>query len=449
MTLIAGILVALLAVLLVIGLRGRMVDDDPRCSRCRYNLTSLTGERCPECGTAIGVKTVRFRRRARNRPALISAAVVASMLVLGGGALSGARALKLNWYPYCPLDWVLYAARESRAAGEELSRRVRFEMLSPEELDKVVRTAMARQTETYPQEVPEVWANVLGMLEVAGRLSEEDREAFLGSLVWAEVKVRERVRVWEPLVLELHSRSRSSRSVQYQPRVEIANLKGGRGVWSIAPPFASRFLGLTFKLPWDNSAKYEATTFRKGKHVVRGDLRIRLTDPTRMKRIADPDSGMSWRLDDGSADVYQKSVPFELPYEVFPSDAPDPVRRIDQPELTRRIRRDIKAEFRKSEGPKPNLVSRICFDLTQKRPSEIDLGFDVFLQIDAELIPAGEVLWPKGRVNGIFLASKFFAPRKVNRFDVILRSSRDVAIHTVDCYDIWDGEIVIRDVPVR
>lgn len=40
-------------VLLILGLRGRIVSHDPLCRRCRYSLTGLVSKRCPECGSVV------------------------------------------------------------------------------------------------------------------------------------------------------------------------------------------------------------------------------------------------------------------------------------------------------------------------------------------------------------------------------------------------------------
>lgn len=44
-----------------------LVDSGLACPRCEYNLTGLTGERCPECGAAIDWPVVRRERDERLR----------------------------------------------------------------------------------------------------------------------------------------------------------------------------------------------------------------------------------------------------------------------------------------------------------------------------------------------------------------------------------------------
>jgi hypothetical protein len=62
------------------GLRGRLVDHDPRCRRCGYNLIASPQRpaRCPECGATIyGLGTIRLgARRRRDSLVIIGAAIM-------------------------------------------------------------------------------------------------------------------------------------------------------------------------------------------------------------------------------------------------------------------------------------------------------------------------------------------------------------------------------------
>jgi len=70
---------ALGAVLAWRGVHGRLVDDDPHCRRCGYNLiaTPRRPGRCPECGATIyGLGTIRLGARKRRESLIIIGAAI-------------------------------------------------------------------------------------------------------------------------------------------------------------------------------------------------------------------------------------------------------------------------------------------------------------------------------------------------------------------------------------
>jgi predicted RNA-binding Zn-ribbon protein involved in translation (DUF1610 family) len=67
---------------LVLGLRGRAIDDHPLCVRCGYDLSRLPADQCPECGSAlIRAGAVRVGHRQRR----IGLVVAGGLIVLAVG----------------------------------------------------------------------------------------------------------------------------------------------------------------------------------------------------------------------------------------------------------------------------------------------------------------------------------------------------------------------------
>jgi len=96
------------AVLLVFGLRGRRIGDEPRCRKCKYNLTGAISANCPECGTAISSATIRRGSR-KVRPIISSFAV----LLIGTqvGLLHATYRNKINWHNYYPYSILVRSAQ--------------------------------------------------------------------------------------------------------------------------------------------------------------------------------------------------------------------------------------------------------------------------------------------------------------------------------------------------
>ena len=84
------------AVLLVLGLRGRLLDDHPVCAKCRFDLHGLDLERttasCPECATRISDRSPRTGNRKRQPPLIL----FGSLLLFVAAALLGKHAFILS-----------------------------------------------------------------------------------------------------------------------------------------------------------------------------------------------------------------------------------------------------------------------------------------------------------------------------------------------------------------
>ena len=81
--------------------------------------------------------------------------------------------------------------------------------------------------------------------------------------------------------------------------------------------------------------------------------------------------------------------------------------------------------------------------------SGLGVGFRVFARavngVEEEI---GTLAWNNPRIaRGTFLTSNF-EPRD-GPFDIILRADREAAVETTDVFEIWDGQLVFEDVPVK
>ena len=139
-----SISVAGLVLLLLLGLRVRYHGDEPHCRKCRYNLTALVSDRCPECGTKLAPYMILPGRPAR-RPML----AVLGVAGLGLAALVAFSPLRnVDWYQHYPTSWVIGDLRsaDSRTAWrarDELDRRGGVARLSDADRKKLFQVAMA------------------------------------------------------------------------------------------------------------------------------------------------------------------------------------------------------------------------------------------------------------------------------------------------------------------
>jgi len=124
-------------VMLVVGLRGKKVDDHPHCRRCRFDLNHRWPDTttCPECGHTHTKRRPRQGMRQREPRRVVCAMPVltialAMLLAFAGGNLG------VNLNKYKPLGWLMWEVRHapsgaaSSAIQEIADRRLALECLS-------------------------------------------------------------------------------------------------------------------------------------------------------------------------------------------------------------------------------------------------------------------------------------------------------------------------------
>jgi hypothetical protein len=218
------------AILLALGLRGRVVGTDPHCRRCKFNLRGRdpSSARCPECGTELTDASVRVGLR-RRRPALVS--VGAALALLSGGAIGfvGYQAARgYDWAPWKPTAWLL-ADVEARsgadyaAAVKELNRRVAAPRANQAKVDAILDRALAHQGDRAARWDP-AWAGFLASAAKAGRLSADRKMRYLEQAVTASLATRPKARRGRYLGVELQ--------IHYDRLTTNAQL---RGKWETSP----------------------------------------------------------------------------------------------------------------------------------------------------------------------------------------------------------------------
>lgn len=195
---------ALGTVLLILGLRGRRVDDHPICRRCSFDLVGVYpgAERCPECGSELAdPRSVRDGARRRRRAVLVAAIPLLAVGFGGGGALGWLRATNHNWYSIAP-DWVLEEWASSpngsrqAAALDELATRLAADELHGPRADRLIVQGLAAQADEQTPWLLE-WGDVLEAGLQSGRFSPEQFVAYVTNGIDCVLGVRERVREGE------------------------------------------------------------------------------------------------------------------------------------------------------------------------------------------------------------------------------------------------------------
>jgi hypothetical protein len=398
-------------ILFIRGWRGRRVGDEPRCRKCGYNLTGLTSENCPECGTAAsGANVVRGQRR-RRRGALVSGLVLLAISVGVGGTAGYLRGKRVDWYAHLPVFVLTHQAQaDDLRAVQELARRLENDQISADAVLPLVPYALEQHA--LHQKNPRVWAwtRMLARLERAGRLAPAQSERLRDQATSVELSVRPHVRQGEDIAVSF--------TLESQP-LKISGQWTGK--LRLAFAYEGRLITGTYEdsLGFDG---YSVTTFKQvptaglppGRYqlVLRGDKVFHKPDFTRPVRI--------------SAEV-----------EVLPPTGAETVHLVRNPALANEFRRVISL----SDKMQPCASGRECIRFELKNRMPMDWPIEFVARVGEREIHLGGFCMPKvvsGASSDIPVdRAQVAAPS----FTLLLRTDAEAARATTDMLEIWDGEL--------
>jgi hypothetical protein len=207
---LALLLVAGLA-MLIGGLRGRRINDNPVCRGCGFDLLGIFpgGERCPECGKALGEAAVCVGKRERRRAALFGGAILTAGGVFVLGGLGAAAASGVNWNVYKPTPWLVRQAERGGPRGvagamEVLNDRLADDTLETAEIERIVASGLAAQADANRHWEP-LWGDFIEAAFFRGFVGEGDYAAYLERSFDTHTVVQDKARPGTPIIVELAS----------------------------------------------------------------------------------------------------------------------------------------------------------------------------------------------------------------------------------------------------
>lgn len=285
--------------MIVLGLRGRKVNDNPSCRRCRFDLGGLYPDvsSCPECGRRVGPENPPRPCVRERRPGLILVGVVLLVVPAGVGfSLLNPRAAGLK--PDMLLRWEIehFSAEAAVAALQELNlRRARDGGLTTPPDPELVEAILARQADT-----DRGWSEALGdAIEewfVAGLIGSDVFRRYVEQMpIWV-VSHQPRARRGEPLDIfeSIHWRGWSSdhRGGNSSRFLRIATLAGaeiGGDPLPVEPAPTRSIVQGTRSGLWPNSGfitdasglkamRIASMDVSPGTHALTTDWRIEIID---------------------------------------------------------------------------------------------------------------------------------------------------------------------------
>jgi len=388
-------LVALIAglIILKIGLWPRRRGDTPHCRKCGYNLTALTSERCPECGTEVSPKTtVQGERRRSTGKTILGTALLVIALTWLASPLAG-----INTWRFYPTFAVIPYLQSSnyttaQAAWDEIERRM-----------------------------------------AAGKLSVSQRTTVFDRFTHFQLAVRPQIALGDPPIFAVRNTS-----ANYAIPRDIIEVVQPLELWidgehqNVADFNSDEDVGhgeSGWPIPFDCSP---------GKH----NLKVTFTVERYLMSCGPLGQGISYNV---QTLLDQRTMTMQGSFEILATRPADDIKLIGRPELTRAIQNLIDVD-----SLWINHTSQQTFIMFYiKGPLSDNVAFDPFVKVGDREYPVSSFTVARGHgQTGIEVHGEYDGPL-IQFADVILRPSKTAARETPDFFEIWGGELVYKDVPVK
>lgn len=145
----------------------------------------------------------------------------------------------------------------------------------------------------------------------------------------------------------------------------------------------------------------------------------------------------------GDTPVYRSDVTDSADFQVL-ADSGARIRETDDPNMASLIRRNLHARDFVVDPVKKSIEGKV-----QVKVAPANLAFDVLVRAGGKEYPVGSYALGKGTGTDCFLFGSNFDAGPIDHVDIVLRSSPAVARRTVDLFEIWKGEVVLGNVPVK
>lgn len=441
-------------VLLVRGWRGRRVDDDPHCRKCGYNLRGITSNSCPECGLTVSVKTVVWGQRRRRHAELAMGFMLLLIVGYGLGWFATGRAVRINWYLYSPTQWLIGMATDDDAeAIKELIRRTKAGALTATEHGLLAEAALHEHgAEPTPADLHK-WADVVTVLDMNNALTVEQQDRFYRRLAHVELIVRPTIVQGDSLVEMIRVRSYGRHTPYGRFKMRIENryvdgrintpnaLKEWHDVQLMGPGLGSSkswpFMGLREerRLLLDSNSR----DLRPGLHTFEYVLTQAVfpigTDP------------------EATEPIWSQEIRTKADVKVLGNTDPDPITTVPDTQLGEWLHSAIRIRSVRRRFLGTDRRERVTFDFVLDRSAPLCLCFDVEATVDGQEHELRMLTWSTGDWGSADSMTIWLDdvgdPQTPRELSVILRSSREAASRTIDCFQIWDGELRFGPIPIR
>ena len=474
---VAGLVLGLLA--LVVGWRGRRVDDHPVCRRCGFDLFGRPAEStaCPECGANLARRrAVRIGRRQRRRGLLACGAVLLLVSFVPLGAIGVRRARGFEWQAHKPARWLLRELDSSDtavrdAARAELMRRGAAGALDGTDVPaELWERALAAQADTS-KPWDDWWGGVIENARMRDRLPQPLWERYVRQAYPLELKVAPSVRRGEPLPFGVAPGRRRAGKLLDVWKVDAA-------AWQLGPlagdrPRAPRIEGTMAPLaPFVGNRSHAASPLLAGRTrrpaptafpgANRRGIRLRelgVFTPHMLDALGDGEHELRLNLEllvrdlrGVAAGRRWRTERIVVPVAATVTLNPTEFVALEQDATRAAALHAAVRVVRCAHGPPRQagaflVAAEFELQIAVAGPAEA-LACRVFVRRGPELWEVGTLACEEGARRTITVMHGALPDVLGDRCDVVLRPSVTVA-RSAGLMEAWGGELVFRDVPIE
>ena len=427
------------------GVRPKRRGTTPFCRNCEYNLTGLplkpddpeSSAYCPECGHELGAPAAIITGERHRRRGLIIAGAIGALL---GGApltlsiIAGVRAV--DWYQYKPTGWVLGDLETGSLVAERaIERRLKTDSLSTAHVSRLIELCLAEQRRRSTRGITKSMMQWMSEFHITGKLSAAQLERFdENSVQIIKFEARPTVIVGRECPVRLQHTVRypfDLFDVNFVDRTYY--VLQHEVTWVDGEILSKDRYMTTGSLSWSEGASSWSIRIDKlGRHQIAVDFTVLL--------FANYET---WRRDE--TPFHTRRVTVEAECEVVADELADPIRMVSSPEFAAAVLTGISINNRSSRDV---TTSRhlIVLDVKWRPNQPVPQAYDVFVRFNDSEVRIGSASIDRNRGSSSTLCQADAPDGLPAQFDVLLRSSADVARKTVDFLEIWDGDLLFRDV---
>ena len=452
----AGVIFSLGLFLLILGLRGKRIDDHPFCRKCKFNLTGRNEQSnndCPECGNDLTKpKAVRIGQREKRRGLIGVALFVMLFGITAIGVKGYADATNVNWQHHKPV-WLLMREANgvqgiiSDQAIDELIRREAAGLLDQDDESAFIDLLLTNQADRSHNWRTEM-GDVIEKRWVSGNLDRSLWGQYTAQfLVDTHVlEVRPKIVIGSDGVairmIDQDVRCGSGTHINYD--IEIKSTKSTIGPVTLNQGYSSSSGSISHQNSGTSTSNHKLndeqwSKIKPGKHEITKEVKITITQGNL------PTSPSSSNIFASRIITYVAEAEFIAPGQSTAKlNTDSSIQAAVESAITLKRVRTRQYSFQKNTD---NYDTSLHFEI---KPRPVDAVFTIYLKDGDNEIEAGSVVMAAGRDTGLHTGSTIKDhDLRGKHIDVILRPDIHQAESSIDCFEIWGEEIVFKDVLVE